>query len=101
MNIAEAFLANLKHAVRRGDTTCIGGGVFTAAEIAEVISNIKLVRRHSLMGRSFKVLATFPDTDLGAKAANAYMEVHTGASVLEVKDGEIILADKNDSGISL
>lgn len=99
MSTVETFLANLRHAARRGDTVTIGGGEFTAAELAEVINNIQPVPRHVTWGRSFKVLATFPDNDLGTKAANAYMEVHAGASVLEVKDGQIILADKSDVGI--
>lgn len=53
-------------------------------------------RRHRLGGRVFNVLATFPESEVDR--ANAYMEANPGASVLEVVDGRVILADKSDQG---
>lgn len=55
--------------------------------------------RYTLYGRSFIVLAEFPDTDDGTRDANAYMEAHPGASVLAVVGGRVILADKDDAGV--
>lgn len=52
----------------------------------------------SLHGKTYKVLASFGDTELGTKAANRYMEKHSNASVLTTKGGVIYLADVNDLG---
>jgi hypothetical protein len=59
---------------------------------------VKLAR-HTLHGRSFTVLARFPNNDEGVMLANVYMVAHDGAAVLEVTDAHIILADKTDKGI--
>ena len=53
----------------------------------------------ALMGRRFRVLTTFPDTDAGTDDANEYMQSHPGASVLAVANGRVVLADKNDKGV--
>jgi len=55
----------------------------------------------STMGRQFVILAEFPDTDDGARAANAYMEAFPGAAVLAVTGGRIVLADKGDTGMPM
>lgn len=57
------------------------------------------LKRYALMGRSFAVLATFPDTDEGTDQANAYMAQHPGAAVLAVAGDRVILADKKDRGV--
>ena len=57
-------------------------------------------KTHTLMGRTFKVLAEFPETVEGTARANAYMESHPGACVLEVVAGVVILADKADAGVA-
>lgn len=49
-------------------------------------------------GRSFNVLAEFPDTEHGRKSANNYMLAHDYASLIAVVDGVAILADKHDHG---
>lgn len=56
---------------------------------------------HILNGRRFKVLASFHDSTSGTKRANAYMERNPSAAVLFVGNGDIILADKADMGVSL
>lgn len=52
---------------------------------------------HVLNGRRFNVLATFRAAE--AAKANAYMAAHPGASVLEVTDTDVILADVADEGV--
>lgn len=54
---------------------------------------------YALMGRSYRVRATFPDSDSGTELANAYMQANPSASVLAVAGGRIILADKDDPGV--
>lgn len=49
--------------------------------------------------RWYKVTGKYQDTDEGTKEANAFMEANPGHSVLAVKDGEIILAHKDDKGV--
>lgn len=56
-------------------------------------------QRHTLFGRSFAIVAEFADTDEGTREANAYMESHPGAAVLEVTNGRVILANQSDKGI--
>lgn len=56
-------------------------------------------KRHRLMGRIFLIQAEYPDTDEGARQANAYMQQHPGIGVLEVVDGRVILASNDDKGI--
>lgn len=57
---------------------------------------------HALSARRFRVMVSFPDTDAGADAANAYMEANEGACVLDVTaEGEIVLAHFKDNGIPL
>lgn len=56
-------------------------------------------KRHRLMGRLFIIQAEYPDTDEGARQANAYMQQHPGIGVLEVVDGRVILASNDDKGI--
>lgn len=58
-------------------------------------------KRHTLYGRSFAIVAEFPDTEQGTRDANAFMEANAGACVLEVIDGRVILADQADQGISI
>lgn len=48
-------------------------------------------------GRMYTVLATFPDSDAGTKAANAFMERTPGASVLCTTD-RVYLAHCDDEG---
>lgn len=54
---------------------------------------------HVAFGRALRVVAEFPDTDEGTKAANDYMAEHPGTGVLEVSGGRVILADNEDEGI--
>lgn len=49
-------------------------------------------------GRRFAVLAEFPDTDAGTREANAHMEAHSDAALLQIHEGVLYLADKNDRG---
>lgn len=56
------------------------------------------IRRHTSWGRSFIIQAEFPDTEAGARDANAYMGKHPGVGVLEVIDGRVILASNTDKG---
>lgn len=56
------------------------------------------VERYPHNGRTFAVLAKFPDTDEGTAEANAYMEANPGAAVLAVEAGRIVLAHRNDQG---
>ena len=53
---------------------------------------------HVIHGRRFHVLATFTNTEAGTARANAYMTANPSASVLEVTQTEIILADTSDRG---
>lgn len=55
-------------------------------------------RTHALYGRRFRVLASFPDTEVGTIAANGYMEANPHAAVLTVDAGQIILAGVADMG---
>jgi hypothetical protein len=55
--------------------------------------------QHTYMGRAFTIQAEFPDTDEGARAANAYMLEHPGVGVLEVIAGRVILAANTDKGV--
>lgn len=50
-------------------------------------------------GRTFDVLADFPDTEAGTAEANAYMEAYEGAALLLVRAGRAYLADKADKGV--
>lgn len=58
-------------------------------------------KRHTLFDRSFAIVAEFPDSEDGTREANAFMEEHPGAAVLEVIGGRVILADKADKGIAI
>jgi len=49
-------------------------------------------------GRLYKVMAVFPDSETGTKAANAYMERTPGASVLCTTD-RVYLAHETDLGV--
>ena len=49
-------------------------------------------------GRTFTVLATFPDTSEGRAQANAFMADNPNASVLCVVDGTAYIADSRDLG---
>lgn len=51
------------------------------------------------IGRAFRVVAEFANTDEGTKLANAYMLEHPGAGVLDVVDGRVILAHESDNGV--
>lgn len=53
------------------------------------------------MGRAFKVVAKFPDTEEGACAANAHMEANPGVGVIVTEGGLVKLADVSDKGIRL
>lgn len=55
-------------------------------------------KRQAIWGRSFAVLAEFPDSDEGARQANAYMAEHPGVGVLDVTGGRVILASSTDKG---
>lgn len=54
-------------------------------------------RTHCVYGRQFKLMATFPNTDVGCKEANAFMERTPGASVLANTDA-VYIAHKDDMG---
>lgn len=54
---------------------------------------------HVALGRALLVVAEFPDTEEGAKQANAYMDAHPGIGVLEARNGRVILASNEDKGI--
>lgn len=56
---------------------------------------------HISMGRVFKVLATFPDTESGLRAANAHMESHRDVGVIATEDGLIKLSALADKGQKL
>ncbi|QLI49444.1 hypothetical protein vBPaeMUSP18_65 [Pseudomonas phage vB_PaeM_USP_18] len=56
---------------------------------------------HVALGRALLVVAEFPDTEEGAKQANAYMEAHPGIGVLEARNGRVILASNEDKGVKL
>lgn len=58
-------------------------------------------RRHVTWGRSFVVLAEFPDNNEGTRQANAHMAGHPGVGVLEVSNGAVILASNTDKGESV
>lgn len=60
-----------------------------------------LPRYHVVMGRALRVVAEFPDTDEGTKAANTYMAEHQCIGVLEVFDGRVILAGNEDKGVKV
>lgn len=60
--------------------------------------------KFSLYGRTFTVVAVFPDTEEGVNAANAYMQQHdtgphSGPSLLAEYEGELILANWEDRGV--
>lgn len=61
-------------------------------------AEIKAPSHYVLAGRSFAIVAEFPDTDAGTVAANQYMEAHPGVGVLAVADGRVILASNSDKG---
>ncbi|MDQ2077506.1 hypothetical protein [Marinimicrobium sp. ABcell2] len=50
------------------------------------------------MARAFRIVAEFPDTEEGTRAANRYMTDHTTAAVLCVSNGRVILSDTQDLG---
>lgn len=52
---------------------------------------------HISYGRSFKVLARFPEAETAA--VNEFIERTPGAGVLDVRDGEVIVADCADRGV--
>ena len=62
------------------------------------ISASESPKRHATWGRSFAVLAVFPDSDEGTRQANEFMTEHPGAGVLEVINGAVILASNADKG---
>lgn len=76
------------------EARAIGGSLQLAADDASPQK-----KRHIVFGRSFAIVAEFPDTEEGARDANAYMESHHSAALLQVIDGRVILADKADKGI--
>ena len=53
------------------------------------------------MGRAFKVVAQFPDTEEGARAANAHMEENHSVGVIATENGFVKLAALADKGIRL
>lgn len=53
------------------------------------------------MGRAFKILATFPDTEDGARAANAHMEANPAVGVIVTENGLVKLAALEDKGVKL
>ena len=60
--------------------------------------------KFSLYGRTFEVVAVFPDTEEGVNAANAFMQQHdtgprSGPSLLAQFQGELILANCEDRGV--
>lgn len=60
---------------------------------------VEAMRRYTLAGRSFAILAEFPDDAAGTVAANQYMAAHPGVGVLAVDDGRVILASNSDKGV--
>lgn len=50
------------------------------------------------LGRRYRVLASFTDSEQGTHEANEYMEQHPGTCVLAVTGGQILLAGKQDAG---
>lgn len=55
-------------------------------------------QQYVTFGRSFNVLASFPDTEAGASQANAYMLAHDYAALIASDNGALLLADKADNG---
>lgn len=55
-------------------------------------------KRFVLAGRAFNVLAEFPETPGGERAANHYMSVTPGAGVLAVVNGLVVIASNEDKG---
>ena len=41
----DAFIANLRHAIRNRETVIIGGGEFTHEELKEILGNIEELRQ--------------------------------------------------------
>lgn len=54
---------------------------------------------HVILGRRFRVVAKFYDTEAGQKKANAFMEANPDVGVLDVIDGRVILARMDDKGV--
>nr|WP_192963387.1 hypothetical protein [Pseudomonas fluorescens] len=50
------------------------------------------------LGKSFMVIAEFPDTEAGVQASNKFMTRHPKASVLLTQDGSILLSHCDDKG---
>lgn len=55
--------------------------------------------KYRYYGRDFTVLASFPETLEGTRAANAYMAANPNAGVLNIDSGRVILADNSDKGV--
>lgn len=55
-------------------------------------------RAYRLHGMDFNVVAEYPDTEEGTKAANAYMQLNRDAGLLAVEGGRVIIAALNDKG---
>lgn len=55
-------------------------------------------RQYITFGRSFNVLAAFPNTEAGATDANRYMLAHSYAALICGEGNELLLADKDDHG---
>ncbi|KAF0251289.1 hypothetical protein [Pseudomonas putida] len=53
---------------------------------------------HSHLGRTYLIIAEFPDTEAGNKSANTYMAAHPNAGVLAVQGDRVILANNTDQG---
>lgn len=53
---------------------------------------------HSHLGRTYLIIAEFPDTEAGTKSANTYMAAHPNAGVLAIQSDRVILANNTDQG---
>lgn len=67
------------------------------ADGATVSAYDPVEKTYLLFGRKFKVKAVFENGEIGRNAANVYMAINPGASVLAVTDS-VYIADRDDLG---
>lgn len=80
---------------------CPNGNAHRVAQavLAERLAEDASVPTHHVVaGRRFVIAIEFEDTDAGTREANSFMERHPSVGVLEVVDGRVILAWKEDKG---
>lgn len=76
----EAFLANLKHAIRNRETVTIGGGAFSPDELKEVVAALEsLQAKTEALEEIAQMMEGHPDAQVGSSKVHYCM--HKARSV--------------------